>query len=717
MATGGETCSNKRSTTPANAASTAPIEVILRSSDGQDTFHERRLTLDPGSKIPIGRASKNTAKPELMMAPGNAFIDSPVVSREHAVLSADPSAASPSIHITDNGSMHGTTVNGNKLEPNRLTKLSNGDLLQFGADVSRNDSTFCTRPSSSNKADKYTPGFFTARKYVYESSLPNAFPNGFSVPEGETSEEEDLDVDDVNDLMMAQAPRYGSQTNPVNLDDFEDAEPVAGRHIIEIDLEEDLDEEEVTIVRVEPSAASEETEERTSSPPGDSSTPASPAEERGQVEQASKDHEELLPNQITLCESSDEGDAQSAYSSDNGGEDLLLENDMSLSDLESDSEGEPGSDLEASDESDEENDEDDNVDDDEVEYGDGDEVEKEDEDGEAIRAMRRMSTMLKHASRSANEHSPFAPRPSAPLGVPQVITASTAPSLRRDDPYPTFVASAQPPCPAALREPGAAAPAMDPFMHHLGIFEESYGHVFAEHMDSSLPPRPAAPKPGPWGASPYSAPYAPRGPNNLRMFPEDLPAYLAPHPDFSSDMFDQYPGPSNGETFHKYVPLPSHVVPESPWVPSKPTNPEKAPTPTVPVASGVQTPPQASSSEASSPPQPRRTKVSIPEIMDSPQQPPTPTSVKGESLKRKADVLEEDALEVAPEPLSFPASVPTDISATAPAARVAPAPVPAMPERPKKKLRSRLGNAAKITFGAAVAVALMSQIPDAFFEA
>ena len=141
MATAGKIGLIEVSTMSADAASTvASIEVVLRSTDTHDALPERRFTLSPGRKMPIGRASKNSAKPELMMASTNAFIDSPVISREHAVLSTDPTPPKPTVYIVDNGSMHGTIINGNKLEPNRVTELSNGDLLQFGADVSRNDS-------------------------------------------------------------------------------------------------------------------------------------------------------------------------------------------------------------------------------------------------------------------------------------------------------------------------------------------------------------------------------------------------------------------------------------------------------------------------------------------------------------------------------------------------------------------------------------------------
>jgi pSer/pThr/pTyr-binding forkhead associated (FHA) protein len=65
----------------------------------------------------------------------NAYIDSPVISRDHAVLSADTDA----VYLTDSHSMHGTYVDGQKIEPNVPIALSSGSLLQFGVDVNRNE--------------------------------------------------------------------------------------------------------------------------------------------------------------------------------------------------------------------------------------------------------------------------------------------------------------------------------------------------------------------------------------------------------------------------------------------------------------------------------------------------------------------------------------------------------------------------------------------------
>ena len=120
--------------------------------------------------------------------------------------------------------------------------------------------------------------------------------------------------------------------------------------------------------------------------------------------------------------------------------------------------------------------------------------------------------------------------------------------------------------------------------------------------------------------------------------------------------------------------------------------------------------------EPSSPQPIRRTKVSITEIVeDIPEQPPTPTSIAG-SLKRKADVLDDEVEE------TMPHSVPAQDSAqVAPVTVIANVPNPSVPERPKKRLRNALGGAAKtiaglLIPGTVIAVGALTQLPEAFWN-
>jgi hypothetical protein len=123
------------------------FRVVLRDLKRYDTYETREFNLPLGSTFPIGRASKNAAKRDLMPAADNAYIDSPVISRDHALLSANSDSGKPEVYITDNKSMHGTILNGEKLEAFAPKKLQYGDVIQLGTDVNRNEGASPRRPS------------------------------------------------------------------------------------------------------------------------------------------------------------------------------------------------------------------------------------------------------------------------------------------------------------------------------------------------------------------------------------------------------------------------------------------------------------------------------------------------------------------------------------------------------------------------------------------
>ncbi|KAH7411998.1 hypothetical protein DE146DRAFT_641968 [Phaeosphaeria sp. MPI-PUGE-AT-0046c] len=168
------------------------LRVTLRDLDGFGGLLTRQFDLAVGSQLPVGRASKNSNKKELMPAADNGYIDSPVISREHAQLSARGDSNPPRVFVTDLGSMHGTMVNGEQLVAHAPMPLSSGDTLQFGIDVNRNEE------------------FFVARKYRFDVHHvpPQApFSLGFTVPD---SEEEDVG---------GTTSRRGSENNPLTIDD------------------------------------------------------------------------------------------------------------------------------------------------------------------------------------------------------------------------------------------------------------------------------------------------------------------------------------------------------------------------------------------------------------------------------------------------------------------------------------------------------------------
>jgi pSer/pThr/pTyr-binding forkhead associated (FHA) protein len=186
------------------------FRITLRDVDGFEGFNSRQFVLALNSTFPIGRASKNNAKANLMPANSNAYIDSPVISREHAVLSANASSGEPQVYIMDKGSMHGTLVNGERLPAHTPTQLSTGDRLQFGIDVNRNEGMPTSELSASSERTDPSPSeFFVARKYEFEAHLDHhqtPFSKGFTVPNS------DEGVDGMT-------PSRGSQLNPLTIDD------------------------------------------------------------------------------------------------------------------------------------------------------------------------------------------------------------------------------------------------------------------------------------------------------------------------------------------------------------------------------------------------------------------------------------------------------------------------------------------------------------------
>lgn len=70
-----------------------------------------------------------------MPAANNAYIDSPVISREHAVSTINADSGAAYVYITNRHSMHGAYLNGDELGKEVQKLLAPGDKLQSGVDV------------------------------------------------------------------------------------------------------------------------------------------------------------------------------------------------------------------------------------------------------------------------------------------------------------------------------------------------------------------------------------------------------------------------------------------------------------------------------------------------------------------------------------------------------------------------------------------------------
>lgn len=199
------------------------LAVTLRSTAEDSEIPLRTITLKPNVAIPIGRASTNMHK-NLQAAEDNAYIDSPVISRSHAVITAnstcgvrytpyhadtalaDPDIQIPSVYIRDIGSMHGTMVNGSRLTPHRDHLMKNGDVLQLGCAVFRENGTsnslprnlsslasFATTTYSYSPVEKFDPQTFVfeAKSQPIQSPPPvKRTARIYSVPYYESSDDE-----------------------------------------------------------------------------------------------------------------------------------------------------------------------------------------------------------------------------------------------------------------------------------------------------------------------------------------------------------------------------------------------------------------------------------------------------------------------------------------------------------------------------------------------
>lgn len=202
--------------TPAHAradADAVAFRIVLSQDHGFDKLHTREFDLALDSQCAVGRASRNTAK-ALTPAKHNMCIDSPVVSRDHATLTANTSTGAPHVFITDTKSMHGTFVNDTALVPSIPRQLHNGDRLRFGIDVNRNESEPPLHPHPTSTANHFSAGYFVAYSYTFNAELtdPEPFSRGFTVPEAESEEEE---------LTLVHSGR-GSRVDPLVLGDSDD---------------------------------------------------------------------------------------------------------------------------------------------------------------------------------------------------------------------------------------------------------------------------------------------------------------------------------------------------------------------------------------------------------------------------------------------------------------------------------------------------------------
>lgn len=166
------------------------VVTLVATGRTQAGIPERNITLTrmaPTARV--GRSSKVSAK-ACLAAENNAWFETPVMSRDHAELTAD--FDNKTIAIKDVGSLHGTFIR-HKATPQTEDRvaaqtsvtLENGDQIRFGIDIHRH-------------AEKFPPcvvDFDTTWHSLPE--LAKKSPNTFSVPYGSDDEDQASDTDSV----------------------------------------------------------------------------------------------------------------------------------------------------------------------------------------------------------------------------------------------------------------------------------------------------------------------------------------------------------------------------------------------------------------------------------------------------------------------------------------------------------------------------------------
>ncbi|KAI1336117.1 hypothetical protein F5Y15DRAFT_219459 [Xylariaceae sp. FL0016] len=179
--------------------------IITLSSRTPGPIAERRIVLTRAvPSIRVGRASKVSSK-GFVAAIDNAWFESPVMSREHAMITADFDSDPTTISIKDTKSLHGTYVTAKndhhserKVDPERPENLTDGDTVRFGIDISRSKETF----------PPCTVDFHLEVDADRDSHLANRV---FTVPDGvddEEEEEEDDDASESDSIIETEAPAY-----------------------------------------------------------------------------------------------------------------------------------------------------------------------------------------------------------------------------------------------------------------------------------------------------------------------------------------------------------------------------------------------------------------------------------------------------------------------------------------------------------------------------
>ncbi|KAL8794558.1 MAG: hypothetical protein Q9195_002893 [Heterodermia aff. obscurata] len=155
--------------------------VTLTPLSSPDDFTRKLELCSTKSRVIVGRASNNKIK-KILADKDNAWFDSPIMSRQHAMLSM--SSLPKRIILQDCGSTHGTFVSGERLTPHKPHVLNETDIITFGSRVMSGVHVY--------PAQQFSVGF-EWKTSAFSSSITSSKPpksTGFRVPEEEEEEDD-----------------------------------------------------------------------------------------------------------------------------------------------------------------------------------------------------------------------------------------------------------------------------------------------------------------------------------------------------------------------------------------------------------------------------------------------------------------------------------------------------------------------------------------------
>lgn len=197
----------------ADLEATITLTPLTTRTDPHDDF-VRVLKINPSNTtVVVGRASKNVDK-GLVAARENAWFDSPIMSRKHAVFSINPE--NKAAFIQDFKSTHGTFISGRKLLQYENCRLKDWDVITFGVKITAGTETYPPRAFTVN---------LSWRSWNEPSLLFTPWPTGtFQVPEDDHDSSSEISRADSLQILASHARTYSV---PSTDDEWDDDDCVA----------------------------------------------------------------------------------------------------------------------------------------------------------------------------------------------------------------------------------------------------------------------------------------------------------------------------------------------------------------------------------------------------------------------------------------------------------------------------------------------------------